>query len=118
MARIAGWALGAAALFAAVAAAYASELPKADRPDGAILYQRYCAGCHDAGPAHPGTMLLKQLGREHAPLVGRPDLDPAYVRAVVRNGLIEMPPFRPTELTEAQLDAVIAHINREAKPAR
>lgn len=118
MARIARWALGAGTLFAAVAAAYASEPPKGDRADGAILYQRYCAGCHDAGPGHPGTMLLEQLGRDPAPLIGRSDLDPEYTRAVVRNGLIEMPPFRPTELTEDDLDAVIAYINDRGKQDR
>jgi len=114
--------LGAAALLASGAAAYAFQ-PQApasparatqganlDNPGGAVLYDRYCAGCHNPGPGHPGTMLLEQLGREHPPLMGRDDLEPDYIRAVVRNGLIEMPPFRPTELTEAELDQVIAHI--------
>ena len=114
--------LGAAALLASAAAAYAFQPQSAasparagqganvDNPGGAALYERYCAGCHNPGPGHPGTMLLEQLGREHPPLMGRDDLEPDYVRAVVRNGLVEMPPFRPTELTEAELDQVIAHI--------
>lgn len=120
--------LGAAALLASAAAAYAFQPQSAaspagatqganlDNPGGAVLYDRYCAGCHNAGPGHPGTMLLAQLGREHPPLMGRDDLEPDYIRAVVRNGLIEMPPFRPTELTEAELDQVIAHI-LSVKPA-
>jgi mono/diheme cytochrome c family protein len=119
--------LGAAALLASAAAAYAfqpqspasqagaSQGANQDHPGGAVLYERYCAGCHNPGPGHPATMLLEQLGREHPPLMGRDDLDPDYVRAVVRNGLIEMPPFRPTELTDAELDQVIAHI-KSVKP--
>lgn len=106
-------AFGIAALVATAAAAYAVQLPDVanrDRPGGAVLYERYCAGCHNPGPGHGGTMLLEQLGRPHPPLVGRTDLEPDYVRTVVRNGLIEMPPFRLTELTEPELDQVIAHI--------
>ena len=120
--------LGAAALLASAAAAYAFQPQSAanhaaanqsganlDHPGGEVLYDRYCAGCHNPGPGHPATMLLEQLGREHPPLMGRDDLEPDYIRAVVRNGLIEMPPFRPTELTEAELDQVIAHI-KSVKP--
>lgn len=119
MAKIALTAFGLAALLATAATAYAVQLPAAanhDRPGGKLLYERYCAGCHDAGPGHPGTMLLEQLGRPHPPLIGRSDLEPDFVRAVVRNGLVEMPPFRPTELTDGELDQVIAHI-LSVKPA-
>lgn len=94
----------------------ACSKPVADmKPDGAELYALNCAGCHDPGPGHPGTMLLEELGRPVGPLIGRKDLEADYVRSVVRTGLIEMPPFRPTELSEADLDLVIEHI-RTAKP--
>lgn len=113
MAKIRLTAFGLAALLATAAVAFAAQLPAAanhDRPGGAVLYERYCAGCHNPGPGHPATMLLEELGRPHPPLIGRTDLEPDFVRAVVRNGLVEMPPFRQTELTEHELDQVIAHI--------
>ena len=77
---------------------------------GKQLYELNCAACHEPGPGHPGTMMLAAKGQQHPALVDRTDLDPEYVKQVVRNGLIEMPPFRPTELTDAQLDALVRHI--------
>lgn len=114
--------LGATAVLVLACAAQAMQpaaqkvVANHDRASGAVLYERYCAGCHNAGLGHPGTMLLEQLGREQAALVGRADLEPDYIRTIVRNGLVEMPPFRPTELTDAELNAVIAHI-KQGTPA-
>ena len=79
-------------------------------PAGAVLFEHHCAGCHAPGPGHPATMLLGELGRDHPALVENPDLDADYIRSIVRGGLIEMPPFRPTELSDAEVDAIIAHI--------
>jgi mono/diheme cytochrome c family protein len=79
--------------------------------EGWMLYEQHCAACHDAGPGHPGTMKLTELGRTHPPLIGRSDLVAAYIRMIVRNGLVEMPPFRPTELTDADLDSLIAYLS-------
>lgn len=87
-----------------------SQQPDEQKPDGAELYALNCAGCHDPGPGHPGTMLLEQLERPVPSLIGRDDLDADFVRGVVRNGLIEMPPFRPTELTDDQIDLIIDHV--------
>ncbi|WP_235955307.1 c-type cytochrome [Sphingobium sp. KCTC 72723] len=60
-------------------------------------------------------MLLEQAGRPVASLIGRDDLELEYLRAIVRQGLIEMPPFRPTELSDAEIDEIYAHI-MSAKP--
>ena len=53
-----------------------------------------CVSLHCGGPV-PGL-------RER-----RRDLSGAYIRAVVLNGLLEMPPMRPTEVSDAELDALI-----------
>jgi len=87
----------------------------AETPDGAENYERNCAGCHNPGPGHPGTMLLEQLERPVPPLIGRQDLELDYMHLVVRNGLIEMPPFRPTELDDAQIKDIYEYIMK-AKP--
>ncbi len=51
------------------------------KPDGMELYALHCAGCHDPGPGHPGTMLLQELDRPVASLIGRTDLDGDYVHS-------------------------------------
>ena len=95
-----------------------SKSSDADKPDGAELYALNCAGCHDPGPGHPATMLLEEMERPVAPLIGRKDLDKDYVHSVVRNGLIEMPPFRPTELTDADVDLVFTYIKTARGPSK
>ena len=86
-------------------------------PDGAENYALKCAGCHDPGPGHPGTMLLEQLGREVPALIGRKDLELDYLKSVVRHGLVEMPPFRPTELSDQEIAEIYDYI-KTAKPPK
>jgi hypothetical protein len=53
-------------------------------------------------------MRLTELrGTDAGVLERRRDLSGAYIHAVVRNGLLEMPPMRPTEVSDAELDALI-----------
>jgi mono/diheme cytochrome c family protein len=86
----------------------------AQAPTGQKIYQLYCMGCHDPGPMHPGTaQLMRKRGQDKAVLKGRQDLAPAYIQQVVRQGLIEMPPFRPSEISEAQLQALIAYLKNK-----
>jgi hypothetical protein len=47
----------------------------------------------------------------------RKDLSAGYIRSVVRNGLFEMPPFRPTEITDAQLTELANYLAKAAKPS-
>lgn len=85
-------------------------------PDGAENYARYCAGCHDPGPGHGGTMLLAEKGAPVPSLIGRKDLQLEYVQSVVRSGLIEMPPFRQTELSDAEIEQIYKHIMAQELP--
>ncbi len=72
---------------------------------GEATYLQYCADCHDRGQGHPGTMRLA-VRLDHAVLRTRKDLAPDYVKWVVRNGYQMMPAFRPTEITDGELDAL------------
>ena len=79
--------------------------------EGKELFELYCIACHGAGPGHPGTMRLQErLGEEKAALLNRDELPPAYIKTVVREGFKLMPPFRPTEITDSQLDALTAYL--------
>ncbi len=82
--------------------------------DGKVLFDLYCIACHGAGPGHPGTMRLQErLSEDQAPLLNRDNLDPEYVKLVVREGFKLMPPFRPTEITDKQLDLLAGYITGE-----
>lgn len=97
----------------------AGPLQVAQKDPGAALYHHYCADCHNPGDGHPGTMrLARRLAPEQAVLRERTDLSPAYVRTIVRNGLQMMPPFRPSEIADAELDALSRYVTAKyAAPA-
>jgi mono/diheme cytochrome c family protein len=130
------WSLAAGFLAALVlgggveAAEVRSAMPgaKAAPSDGAkgkMVFDQWCLGCHApiAGPAGPfgfppaGTNRLQQRynGAVPAALEERTDLTADFVRTIVRQGLPIMPALRKTEVTDAELDAVIAYLGRKKR---
>jgi mono/diheme cytochrome c family protein len=82
-------------------------------PDGEAVYNHWCAPCHAAGPGHPGTQGLQIKYRDtdiNPVLVERTDLAPEVVKTFVRQGILSMAPFRKTEITDAELDALAAYL--------
>jgi mono/diheme cytochrome c family protein len=79
---------------------------------GAEVFEYWCAACHAAGPRRPGTQALESLykGAKPAALEERADLTPELTRAFVRTGVSVMPPFRKTEITDADLEALAAYL--------
>jgi mono/diheme cytochrome c family protein len=90
---------GTAAAVAGAAAAVAAETPITISP--ARVWAGACSYCHDEGVAPP----IFGLG-----------LGAAAIAAVVRGGLNGMPAFHPSELTEAQLQALADWVAQQ--PAR
>jgi mono/diheme cytochrome c family protein len=85
----------------------------ADAPPGKALFDRNCGPCHAAGQDHPGTMRLAQTrGPARAVLEQRTDLDAAYIRLVVWQGLVEMPPWRVSEIDDAALNQIVEYLTR------
>jgi mono/diheme cytochrome c family protein len=82
---------------------------------GNAVFQHWCAPCHASGPRHPGTSALAVLykGAKPAPLEERIDLEPGITRVFVRTGVSIMPPFRKTEISDADLDALAAYLARK-----
>ena len=66
--------------------------------DGAEIYTKICAYCHEA-----------QVG----PSIRNRALPPAYVRAIVRNGSRAMPAFRSAEIDDESLDKLADFISRK-----
>jgi (+)-pinoresinol hydroxylase len=86
---------------------------------GKAVFAQWCAGCHGPLPGMgrfppAGTYRLQQRYKDAKPamLEDRIDLTPALIRAVVRQGLPIMPPVRKTEVTDADLNAVIAYLTQ------
>ncbi len=98
-----------------LAAAEDSTAQAAEIDRGHAVFDRWCAPCHAPGPLHPGTQALavKYKGTPPAPLEQRTDLTPAVVRFYVRNGVYIMPPFRKTEITDSELEALGAYLSRK-----
>ena len=92
---------------------------------GNIKFQRTCAPCHGAGPgsdgraALPGTVALqlKYQGALPALLEARTDLTPDILKTYVRRGSWSMPPFRKTELTDAEIRDIAANLATTPKAA-
>lgn len=80
--------------------------------EGKAVYARWCAPCHANVPSLAGTRSLqaKYEGRLPAALEDRTDLTPALLGYFVRNGVAWMPPFRPTEISNAQLAQLSAYL--------
>jgi len=89
----------------------ARTIPAADPAAGKKVFDHYCSECHAPGFGHSGTQELEVLrGKDQSVLERRRDLAPDYVRYVVRHGLWQMPPYRPTEIDDHQLDLLVAYL--------
>ena len=88
---------------------------KPGQPRGYVQFQMSCAVCHGSGQGRPGTRALaaKYKGTVPALLEERHDLEAAYIKQVVRQGLYVMPFFRKTELSDTDLDAIAAYLTRK-----
>ena len=90
--------------------------PMSTVTEGKRLFDRHCAECHAAGFGHPGTQQLGWTrGADRAVLEQRSDLPAAYISLIVRNGLQEMPAFRPTEINDAELRQLADYLARPRK---
>ena len=128
------WALAAcaaAALFLGASAVAAdktqavrpTEQAAADIAKGKMVFAQWCQGCHApmGGPSGAfgfppaGTNRLQQRyqGAVPAALEDSTDLNPELIKTAVRQGLPIMPPLRKTEVTDADLDAVIAYLTQK-----
>jgi mono/diheme cytochrome c family protein len=86
----------------------------ADERRGNEVFQYWCAACHAPGPRHPGTQALDVLykGAKPGALEERTDLTPEITTTFVRTGVSVMPPFRKTEISDADLAALAAYLAR------
>jgi mono/diheme cytochrome c family protein len=103
----------------AAAPSFAADPPAAltlSQEQGRKLFNGSCVYCH--GPNVWGTLTLgRRLGADHALLEQRTDLVGPYVKTVVRAGMGSMPAFRRTEVSDADVDAIVDYLTR-ANPSK
>jgi (+)-pinoresinol hydroxylase len=95
----------------------ATITPPPGAPNGYLQFQNSCAVCHGALPERPGTRALaaKYKGTLPALLEQRTDLTPDFIKYTIRHGVSVMPPFRKTELSDADLNAIAAYLTRKKR---
>jgi mono/diheme cytochrome c family protein len=110
-----------AALLLAAAGAHAQGRAAIER--GNAKFQYMCAPCHGAGLGDDGRAMLpgtdalriKYGGALPALLEERSDLTADVLKVFVRRGTFSMPPFRPTEITDAEIEDVAAYLAESSK---
>lgn len=107
MMRIAFTLLVVSALGSVATPAVAAEMT------GKEVFDHYCTHCHGSDEG-PGTMQLSRTrGQDKGSLAKRRDLAPDYIEYIVRHGLKSMPPFVPSDLTDAKLKALLAFLTKQ-----
>lgn len=95
---------------AATSPAADATTPVGER-NGEELFVLFCRACHAPGADHPGTVKLSQTkGDAQSVILNRQDLPAEYVTQVVRGGLLGMPPLRPTDVTDEELQRLVEYI--------
>ena len=97
---------------ALVLVAMAGAASAAEPGLGESVYKHWCVHCHSNGRGNPGTdsLQVKYKGSKPAVLLERTDLSAEAFSLFVRQGVLSMPPFRKTEITDAELAALSAYM--------
>lgn len=82
--------------------------------NGAKIFENWCETCHAQHHNMPGTDHIRELyGESRVDLRNSPVINDPYVRQLVRYGRGMMPPFRRTEISNAELDILVAYLVEE-----
>ena len=95
-----------------VVAAAETESLNSQQQQGKVLFEATCVYCHNAR-GFATERLRTRLPEDRSVLTERTDLDPAYIRTIVRNGLASMPAYTPTDLNEEEIRAIAAYLTRK-----
>lgn len=96
--------------------AVAAGATQASHQLGKAVYDSRCGICHGRGERMPGTASLqaKYQGAIPAALEDRRDMPAQFIEFYVRNGVMIMPAFRKTEISDADLQALVEYLGRRA----
>jgi (+)-pinoresinol hydroxylase len=104
-------------LGARCAAAADAPSATAKQEQGHAVFKRWCEPCHSRNPNAAATagLAIKYQGKIPAALEERTDLTSQAVKTFVRQGVFSMPPFRKTEVSDTDLDALAAYLAPKSK---
>jgi mono/diheme cytochrome c family protein len=105
------------------AAALSQEPASVER--GKAKFEHTCAPCHGEGVGDDGRAMLpgtdalriKYQGSLPALIEKRTDLNVDAIRTFVRRGTWSMPPFRPTEVSERDIEDIAAYLRQSSGAA-
>ena len=108
-----------------VVASWASCASAQDAARGKATFDHTCAPCHGAGVGDDGRAMLpgtdalriKYQGSLPALLEQRTDLNADAIRTFLRRVTWSMPPFRPTEVTEGDIQDIAAYLRQSSRAA-
>jgi mono/diheme cytochrome c family protein len=111
---------GLCALVFLVGSGVAAAQPPASAERGKAKFEHSCAPCHGDGVGDDGRAMLpgtdalriKYQGALPALIERRTDLNADAIRTFVRRGTWSMPPFRPTEITEGDIQDIAAYLKQ------
>jgi (+)-pinoresinol hydroxylase len=106
--------------FGAASSAFAGAPAKPGHSAGEAVFTRWCSHCHITGRGNPGTesLQVKYGGKIPAALLERTDLTADGYALFVRQGVLSMPPFRKTEITDVELKALTEYLARNYRKRR
>ncbi|MBN4075605.1 MAG: p-cresol methylhydroxylase [SAR86 cluster bacterium] len=90
-----------------------------DQDHGQEIFNLWCSSCHRVVPAGTtpvagtGSLERRYQGSLPAALEQRTDLSPEYIRIIVRTGIKSMPFTRKSEISDSDLDDLVAYLTRE-----
>src|SRR6202050_1880547 len=98
----------------------------ASETNGKAVFDKWCTPCHGAvapknvmfgsgNLAGTSALAVKYKGKLPAVLEQRTDLTSAMFKSVVRHGLYGMPITPKTEVSDAELEDVVAYLTRNRK---
>lgn len=83
-----------------------------EEQEGKKVFDKWCGICHGKRERMPGTasLAIKYDGNPPAALEERTDMSAEFIRYNVRNGVMIMPAFRATEISNAELDLLVDYL--------
>ncbi len=93
---------------------YAEDWVDTTSTEPRALYEEKCGMCHQANGMGT-TLLSRRYDAEQALLENRRDLEGTFIRTAVRSGFNNMFPISRGEVSDAQLDSIVAYLTREAR---
>jgi (+)-pinoresinol hydroxylase len=108
----------AAAVLTLFSLAPSMQARAADPERGKAVFDRWCAGCHAGtsrfGGLSAGSYVLQHRyqGTKPPDLEQRTDLLADYIKLTVRRGANVMPRTRKTEISDQDLDNLVAYLTR------